>query len=190
MLDRSVFLDRDGTINEEVNYLSRPEQLRLLQGAAAAIRQINEAGLKAVITTNQAGVARGYFSEEKLQQIHLELQKMLGAQEARLDAIYHCPHHPTHGQGPYKINCTCRKPKPGMLRRAARELKIDLSRSFVVGDKISDLEPGLIVGCRTILVRTGYGREAEQMLNNCSFQPDCIADTLLEATRWILSLQC
>ncbi len=186
MLDRCVFLDRDGTINEEVNYLSRPDQLRLVAGAAEAIKRLKHAGLKVVIITNQAGVARGYFSEPALQQIHLELEKMLRAQDAHIDAIYYCPHHPTAGIGVYKIDCNCRKPKPGLLERAARELNLDLRQSFIVGDKPADLKAGDTVGCRTILVRTGYGLESENELAGGEFQPDHIADDLLEAARWIL----
>lgn len=188
MPHRCVFLDRDGTINEEVSYLSRPDQLRLIAGAAEAIKQLKHAGLKVVIVTNQAGVARGYFSEPALQQIHLELEKMLRAQEAHIDAIYYCPHHPTAGIGVYKINCSCRKPKPGLLERAARELSLDLHQSFMAGDKPADLQAGEVVGCRTILVRTGYGLESEKELTGGEFQPDHIADDLLEASRWILQL--
>ncbi len=186
MPNRCVFLDRDGTINEEVNYLSRPDQLRLIAGAAEAIKGFAQAGLKVVVITNQAGVARGYFSEPALQQIHLELEKMLRAQDAHLDAIYYCPHHPTAGIGVYKIECNCRKPKPGLLEKAARELNLDLRQAFIVGDKPADLKAGEAVGCRTILVRTGYGLESEKELTGGKFQPDHIADNLLEASRWIL----
>lgn len=184
MLNRGVFLDRDGTINAEVNYLSRPEQLQLLDGAAEAIASLNQAGFKVVIVTNQAGVARGYFSEAVVQTIHEALRKMLGA--AQVDAIYYCPHHPTAGAGVYKTECHCRKPKPGMLEQAARELNIDLRRSFAAGDKISDLAAGRAVGCRNILVRTGYGMESEKEFANYSWQPEFVADNLLKAARWIL----
>jgi D-glycero-D-manno-heptose 1,7-bisphosphate phosphatase len=186
MLDRCVFLDRDGTINEEVNYLSDPDQLRLIGGAAEAIKRLNGGGFKVVVITNQAGIARGYFSEATLQQIHRELEKMLRAQEAHIDAIYYCPHHPTAGIGVYKIDCNCRKPKPGLLERAARELNLDLRQSFVVGDKSADLQAGNAVGCRAILVRTGYGRESEMEMANGEFLPEHVADDLLEASRWIL----
>ncbi|MCI0692481.1 D-glycero-beta-D-manno-heptose 1,7-bisphosphate 7-phosphatase [candidate division KSB1 bacterium] len=186
MLNRCVFLDRDGTINEEVNYLSRPDQLRLIAGAAEAIKRLNQAGLKVVIITNQAGIARGYFSEAALQQIHLELIKMLRAQDAHIDAIYYCPHHPTAGIGVYKKDCNCRKPKPGLLEKAARELNLDLHQSFIAGDKPADLQAGEAVGCRTILVRTGYGLESEKGLAGGEFQPNHIADDLFEASRRIL----
>jgi len=186
MPNRGVFLDRDGTINEEVNYLSHPEQLRLIAGAAEAIQSLNQAGFKVVVVTNQAGVARGYFSEQTVREIHAVLEKMLGAHEARVDAIYFCPHHPAAGIGVYRQDCNCRKPKPGMLEKAAAELNIDLRESFVVGDKISDLEAGLAVGCRNILVHTGYGQESENEFSGAAWQPEYVADDLLEAARWIL----
>jgi D-glycero-D-manno-heptose 1,7-bisphosphate phosphatase len=186
MSNRAVFLDRDGTINEEVNYLSQPEQLRLIDGAAEAIKRLNQAGWKVVVVTNQAGIARGYFSEAALRQIHLELEKIFRAQGAHIDAIYYCPHHPTAGIGIYKADCDCRKPKPGLLERAASELQIDLRRSFVVGDKRSDLEAGYAVGCRKVLVRTGYGIESEKEFFGHAWQPEFIADNLPAAAQWIL----
>ncbi|MCG3120191.1 MAG: D-glycero-beta-D-manno-heptose-1,7-bisphosphate 7-phosphatase [bacterium] len=184
MLNRGVFLDRDGTINEEVNYLSRPEQLRLLDGVVEAITSLNRAGFKVVVVTNQAGVARGFFSEAMVPAIHDALRKML--EPAQIDAFYYCPHHPTAGVGIYKTDCHCRKPKPGMLEQAAREWNIDLRRSFVVGDKISDLAAGRAVDCRNILVRTGYGGEEEKVFADYPWQPDFVADNLQKAARWIL----
>jgi len=186
MPNRGVFLDRDGTINEEVNYLSHPEQLRLITGAAEAIKSLNRAGFKVVVVTNQAGVARGYFTEPTVREIHEALEKKLGEQGARVDAIYYCPHHPAAGLGVYRQDCNCRKPKPGMLEKAAIELNIDLRESFVVGDKISDLEAGLAVGCRNILVHTGYGQESENEFSGAAWRPEFVADDLLEAARWIL----
>lgn len=186
MLNRAVFLDRDGTINEEITYLSRPDQLRLLDGAAEAIRLLNQAAFKVVIVTNQAGVARGYFSEETVREIHWALENMLGENGAHVDAIYYCPHHPSAGLGVYKADCQCRKPKPGMLEKASAELGLDLCQAFVVGDKISDLQAGRAVGCHNILVRTGYGLESEKDFSACAWQPDWIADNLLAAARWIL----
>jgi D-glycero-D-manno-heptose 1,7-bisphosphate phosphatase len=186
MTNCGVFLDRDGTINEEVNYLGHPEQLRLLAGAAEAIKLLNGAGFKVVVVTNQAGVARGYFSEGAVHEIHGVLQKMLSDHGARLDAIYYCPHHPTAGLGVYKEDCNCRKPKPGMLERAAKDLNINLRESFVVGDKISDLEAGYAVGGRNILVHTGYGLESENEFSGCAWRPEFVASDLLEAARWIV----
>jgi D-glycero-D-manno-heptose 1,7-bisphosphate phosphatase len=181
-----VLLDRDGTVNEEVCYLSRPEQLRLIGRAAEAIGLLNRAGCKVVIFTNQAGVARGMFDERQLGAVHASLRAMLAEHGARLDAIYYCPHHPEHGVGRYKVECSCRKPKPGMLRQAARDHQLDLARSFVVGDKTIDVEAGQAAGCRTVLVRTGYGAEAEKSIDRLPGPPTLIADDLWQAAQWIL----
>ncbi len=155
--DEAVFLDRDGTLIEEVNYLSRVEQVRLLPGAAEAVRRVNEAGVRVVVVTNQAGVARGYFPEDRVAEVHAHLSAVLGERGARIDTYYYCPHHAESGVGAYKVDCDCRKPKPGMLRTAARELGLDLSRSWMIGDKVCDLKAGAAAGCRTVLVKTGYG---------------------------------
>ena len=155
--DAAVFLDRDGTLIEEVNYLAHPSQVRLIPGAAAAVRRLNAAGVPVVVVTNQAGVARGYFPEGRVAEVHAHLSAVLAADGARVDAYYFCPHHPTAGVGKYKAACACRKPHPGMLVTAAADLRLDLSRSWMVGDKLCDLRAGAAAGCRTVLVRTGYG---------------------------------
>ncbi|HET6575369.1 MAG TPA: HAD family hydrolase [Fimbriiglobus sp.] len=155
--DEAVFLDRDGTLIEEANYLSRVEQVRLIPGAAEAVRRVNAVGARVVVVTNQAGVARGYYPEDRVAAVHAHLSAVLGEQGARVDAYYYCPHHATEGIGAFRIECDCRKPKPGMLRAAARDLGLDLSRSWMIGDKVCDLEAGAAAGCRTVLVRTGYG---------------------------------
>lgn len=183
----AVFFDRDGTINEEINYLSSIEQFQFIDGAVEAIKLLNDTGLLAVVITNQAGVARGFYDEARVQEIHEFMEKQLQSSGARLNGIYYCPHHPTAGLGKYKIDCTCRKPKPGLLKQAATNLKIDLEKSFIVGDKLSDLQAGLAVGCKTILVRTGYGAEHEKKLTEKDFRPDHIADDVLEAVRWIVA---
>lgn len=177
----AVFLDRDGTINEEVGYLSRPDQLRLIPGASRAIRLINEGGMKAVVVTNQSGVARGYFSEEMVETIHGRLDEMLRAKGARIDRFYFCPHHPVYGNGPYKIACSCRKPESGLFLRASEELDIDLARSYVVGDMLKDIDAGKRVGAKGVLVRTGYGRNVTQ-----TDKPVYIAEDVLDAVKWIL----
>jgi D-glycero-D-manno-heptose 1,7-bisphosphate phosphatase len=176
----AVFLDRDGTINEEVEYLHNPEELRLIPDAAEAIHLLNQAKAPAILVTNQAGIGRGYYSEVAMQATHRELASRLAAGGAYLDAIYHCPHRPDE-------ECDCRKPMPGMLKRAAEEHGIDLQRSFVVGDKVSDLEAGRRAGCRTVLVLTGYGPEEREALKSLDFQPDHIGVDLLDAVRWILA---
>ena len=173
---RAVFLDRDGTINEEVGYLDDPEHLYLIPGAAEAIRLLNEAGILVIVVSNQAGVGRGYFPVETVEAIHEQLAK----HHARLDAIYYCPHHPSEG-------CDCRKPKTGMLWQAAREHGVDLARAIMVGDKVSDLEAGHRAGCRTVLVLTGYGEETRKTLERSSFRPDYVSTNLCSAVKWILA---
>jgi len=184
---RSVFLDRDGTINREVHHLRRVEELVLLDGASEGIRLLNRAGLRVIVVTNQAAVARGLLSEARLAEIHAELQGMLAREGAYVDAIYYCPHHPSEGFGRYRQQCDCRKPRTGSLVRAAVDLGLDLSQSFCVGDKKSDLDAGRAAGCRTILVRTGYGFATQAQLDGHPWQPDFIAANLLEAARWILA---
>ena len=147
-------LDRDGTLVEEVGYLRRPEQVRLLPGAARALRDLQAAGYALVVITNQSGLARGYFSEADLAEVHRALADQLQEHEVVLDAIYYCPHHPDDG-------CLCRKPATALLERACLELNLDLGRSFVVGDRLSDVFGGMQLGCRAILVRTGYGQHEQ-----------------------------
>ncbi len=181
----AVFLDRDGTIVREVDYLRSPEELRLLPHAADAIRRLNEIGFAVVVTTNQSGVARGLLTEDDLAQVHKLLAERLAKRGARLDAIYFCPHHPTAGAGPYRRECSCRKPAPGMLLRAAEELDLDLSRCFAVGDSRRDLVAGREAGCKTILVRSGYGRGVETESAD-ALPADYVADDLAAAVDWIV----
>ena len=149
-MKRAVFLDRDGTINREVNYLSRLEQFELLSGVAEAIKTLNQAGWLVVVITNQSGIKRGLFTEETLHSIHNRMIQDLVRQDARLDGIYCCLHHPDDG-------CECRKPSPKLVQDAAADLGIDLAESWFVGDKALDIETGRRAGCRTALVLTGYG---------------------------------
>ena len=157
-----LFFDRDGTLNTEVDYLSRPEELQLIPNAARAIREANEFGVKVFIFTNQSGIARGLFTETDLAAIHDRLIAMLAKEGARIDAIYYCPHHPGYGTTPYKRDCSCRKPKPGMLKMARKDHGIHLSQSFVIGDRCIDMQAGKSAGCRTALVLTGYGEVERQ----------------------------
>lgn len=152
-----VFFDRDGTLNTEVDFLCRPEELELLPNAARTIREANEFGVKVFVITNQSGVARGLLTEETLAAIHRRLVDLLDHHGARVDGIYYCPHHPDFGSPPYNKVCTCRKPKTGMLLQAAREHGIDLQKSFVIGDRCIDMQAGVKAGCGTALVLTGYG---------------------------------
>lgn len=153
----ALFLDRDGTINVDVDFLSNPDDLQLLPRAARAIREANELGIPVFVITNQSGIARGILSERELTAIHLRLKEKLAEEGAKIDEIYYCPHHPDFGMSPYRKSCTCRKPKTGMLQRAAREFGIDLSASFVIGDRCVDMMAGRAAKCGTVLVLTGYG---------------------------------
>jgi len=178
----AVFLDRDGTINAEVGYLDSLEKLKIIPEAFEAIRLINQNGMKAVVITNQSGVARGLFSEEFVQTVHAIIQEQLKARKAFIDAFYHCPHHPTEGQGVYLQTCNCRKPAPGLLFKAADEMEIDLGRSYMIGDMPKDVEAAKKAGAKGILVRTGYGQEHRAF----DVEPDYIAGNILDAVRWIL----
>jgi D-glycero-D-manno-heptose 1,7-bisphosphate phosphatase len=176
----AVFLDRDGTIAEEVGYLNHVSRFRMFPFAAAAIRSLNDAKLPVVLVTNQSGVGRGYFPESLVDAVHKTMTEQLVADGAHLDGIYYCPHVSSDG-------CHCRKPNLGMLEQAARELKLDLSRSFVVGDRYGDLELARRAGAKGILVRTGYGAgEMEWHAAKWEHTPDFVADDLASAVDWIL----
>ncbi len=183
----AIFLDRDGTLSHEVGYVNHISRFQLLPYAVAAVRAINRSGRLAVLATNQAGVARGYFPEALVHEVHASLAREMQAGGARLDAIYACLHHPSVGQPPYRLDCDCRKPKPGLLLRAERELGADLSRSWVIGDRVSDLELAWAAGARAALVKTGYGRgELEYMAPKWSRQPEIVAEHVFDAVQQIL----
>ena len=185
---RAVFIDRDGTISEEVGYVNHPSRYKVFPFAAAAVRALNEAGWLAVLVTNQAGVARGYFKEELISEVHKVLVAELERGGARLDAIYYCPHHPSVGEPPYRFDCDCRKPRPGLLKRAAQELGLDLSRCWMVGDRYSDTELARNAGVRSAFVLTGYGRgELEYQSDAWPHRPDLVAENLLEAVKTIVT---
>jgi D-glycero-D-manno-heptose 1,7-bisphosphate phosphatase len=184
---RAVFIDRDGTISEEVGYVNHVSRYRVFPFAAEAVRVLNEAGRLAVLVTNQAGVARGYFREELIGEVHKVLAAELERGGARLDAVYYCPHHPSVGEPPYRFDCDCRKPRPGLLLRAADELGLDLSRCWMVGDRYSDTELARNAGARSALVLTGYGRgELEHQSHAWPHRPDLVAEDLLEAVKKIV----
>ena len=186
-MNRAVFLDRDGTVTEEVGYVNHIDRLKLLPGAASAIRRLNGAGILTVLVTNQAGVARGYFPEKLVGEVHKRLEYLLAKEDARLDAIYYCPHHLTAGEAPYRKRCDCRKPAGGMLLAAAKKLGVDLSRSFMVGDKITDPITGMRLGAKGILVLTGYGKgECAYHRSQWPLEPDFIARDLAGAVEWVL----
>ncbi len=185
-MNRAVFIDRDGTISEEVGYINHLSRFRLFPYSAPAIRQLHENGYLAIVITNQAGVARGYFSEAMVQDIHKQMTADLETSGARLDAIYYCAHHPSVGEPPYQLDCDCRKPKPGLLLQAARDHDIDLANSWMVGDRYSDIELAANAGVKSALVLSGYGRgEWEHQRANWTTQPDLVAEDLLAAVSQI-----
>ena len=182
MKRRAVFMDRDGTISEEVGYINHPSRFRLFPYATRAIKLLNDSGWLAVVITNQAGVARGYFPETMVQTVHQNFQQELQTEGARVDGIYYCAHHPSVGEPPYRQDCACRKPKPGLINRAARDLDIDLEQSWMIGDRYSDIELAHNAGVRAALVLSGYGRgEWENQRSQWKHQPDLVADDLFEA---------
>ncbi len=190
---RAIFFDRDGTLNEETGYICDPAQFRLLDVAAEAVRLVNEAGWRAIVVTNQAGIARGLFTEDFLAGIHRRMMNELTEVGARVDAIYYCPHHPEIGEPPYRQVCNCRKPKPGLLTRAAAEFDLNLSKCVLIGDRYGDIAAAQAIGARGVLVLTGHGREEFGQGQTTGPQhedhivADYIAANVLEAVRWILN---
>jgi len=183
----ALFLDRDGVLIEEVEYLARPERVRLISGGAAAVRRANDAGWKVVVVSNQSGVARGLFPESVLPEIHSVIsEKLLAEAGAVIDGFYYCPHHPTEGVGAYRIGCDCRKPKPGMLLKASIELGIDPSKSWMIGDRLTDLQAGAVAGCRTILVQTGYGSGTRIFSPDADLSLVAVLPSVVEAVRFAL----
>lgn len=186
-MKRAVFIDRDGTISEEVGYINHPSRFSLFPYAAAAIQHLNENGWLAILVTNQAGVARGYFSEEMIKTVHAAMTADLESNGAKLDAIYYCAHHPSVGAPPYRFDCDCRKPKPGLISRAAQDFDVDLSQSWMVGDRYSDIELARNAALKSAFVLSGYGRgEWEHQRMTWTQQPDLVAANLLEAVHLIV----
>jgi D-glycero-D-manno-heptose 1,7-bisphosphate phosphatase len=187
-MKQAVFLDRDGVITQEPpHYAHKIDQLKFIAGTADAIRLLNNNGFIVIIASNQAGIARGYYREEDATLFHQAMIQSLDKKGARIDAIYYCPHHPEAKVEKYRTVCDCRKPAPGMLKQAEKELNIDLTQSFMVGDKLSDIEAGKRVGCHTIMVKTGQG---VQELKGTDVECDYIADDLYHAAEHILAVSC
>jgi D-glycero-D-manno-heptose 1,7-bisphosphate phosphatase len=180
-----VFLDRDGTLLEDANYVRELERLVFFPFSVDAVRLLNRADFAVVVVTNQAGIARGIVEESFVARAHAFITERLAEGGARIDAYYYCPHHPKGIVEEYRRACDCRKPQPGMLNRAAEDLGLDLKRSFIVGDKLHDLEAAHAVGARGVLVRTGYGRQ-DEALPDRRVQPAAIVDNLMGAVSWIL----
>lgn len=181
-MEKVIFLDRDGTLNEEVNYLHRKEDLVLLPGVPEALKAFKAQDYKLVVITNQAGVARGYYTEEDVKELHRYMNELLEQQGAAIDAFYYCPHHPEHGIGKYKVQCHCRKPETGMFEMAERDFAVDKAASWMIGDKLIDVEAGRNYGVHTVLVGTGYGAAVhEEQKKTGTFPYDIYAKDLLEA---------
>ena len=185
MTARAVFLDRDGTIIEESGYLDRLDRMVFFPYSVDAVRALNRAGFTVVVVTNQAGIARGIVREPFVAEAHRAISEKLAAGGARVDAYYYCPHYRTGVVTEYVRACDCRKPEPGMLRRAAADLDLDLARSFVVGDRWHDVAAGRAVGARAVLVRSGLGG-GEEARPEAGVHADVVVDTLADAAAWIL----
>ena len=179
-------MDRDGTISEEVGYINHPCRFRVFPYSAAAVKLLNENGWLAIVVTNQAGVARGYFPEGMVGAVHDLLTSELESEGAHLDAIYYCAHHPAVGEPPYRLDCDCRKPKPGLILKAAKEFDIDLAQSWMIGDRYSDIEFARNAGVKSALVLSGYGRGEWEHQRSGQHQPDLISENLLEAVRQVV----
>lgn len=183
----AVFLDRDGTINEQMGYINHISRFVLLPGVAEAIARLNRHRIPVVVVSNQSGLARGYFPPQLLDEVHALMKERLRRQGAILDGIYVCPHHPEAKEEKYRRNCECRKPKPGLMLEAAGQLGLDLARSYLVGDRWSDLKAAAACGAKGILVLTGYGRgDLEYIGPRQALQPHHVAENLPEAVAWIL----
>jgi D-glycero-D-manno-heptose 1,7-bisphosphate phosphatase len=184
----AVFLDRDGTIIADAEYLSRPSQIKLFSHSAVALKLLREAGFQLFVVSNQSGVARGYFPESMVRKVHQRLQQMLKAKGARIDAFFYCPHYPGGSVKAFARVCDCRKPAIGMIQQAARQYPVDLRRSYVVGDKMDDLflaRKAKLAG--GLLVRTGNGRKSEKKLKAMPLPKSFVVSDILGAARWILN---
>jgi D,D-heptose 1,7-bisphosphate phosphatase len=183
----AVFLDRDGTINEEIGPIQRPDMMRPVPGTAEALKRLGEAGYLRIIVSNQARVARGDATEELVEATHQRLMQLLEADGGGADAFYYCPHHPQEGRFPYRRACLCRKPAPGLIQQAAFEQQVDMERSYVVGDKVSDMLLAARLDLPSVLVLTGYGRESLDHLQAAGGpMPTYTAADLLGAAEWIV----
>ncbi|MBW1720643.1 MAG: HAD family hydrolase [Deltaproteobacteria bacterium] len=183
----AVFIDRDGTVNEQMGYINHPNRFKLLPGAAEAIRLLNRNRILAIIVSNQSGVARGYFPIELVHEVHRLMESALEKQGARIDGIFFCPHHPQGVVPEFKKKCDCRKPGTGMVDLACRSFEIDKTRSYLIGDRYLDIETAERAGLKGILVKTGYGLgDLTYIFPQRPLRPCYIADDLLQAVQWVL----
>ncbi len=180
-MKKACFLDRDGVVIVEKNYLSDIAEVELEQGAAEAIRLLKEHGYMVIVVSNQSGVARGYFGEEQVRAVNAQIDRLLAAQNTAVDDWFYCPHHPKGTVPTYAVDCSCRKPEPGMLLQATRKHELDLTRCFMIGDKVSDIQTARNAGCAaSVLVMTGHGGENEDLTGIT------LAPNILEAVKILL----
>ena len=183
----AVFMDRDGTVNEQMGYINHLDRFVLLPEVGKAIRLLNEAGYLAIIVSNQSGVARGYFPIDLVHRVHEKMKALIKKEGAILDGIYFCPHYPNGKVPPYGMACDCRKPRPGLIGEACKSFDIDMENSYVVGDRCTDIEMAHEAGLKGIMVKTGYGMgDLEYVFPELPFQPFHVAEDLLDAVKWIL----
>ena len=176
--NKAIFLDRDGVINIEVGYLSNPNDFKIIEGTIEALKILNKKGFLLIVVTNQAGIARGYYTEDDLKDVHHKMRYVLKQHEVTLTDIFYCPHHPE-----FTGSCNCRKPNPGMILEAKEKYNIDLDNSYMVGDTLNDIQTGIAAKCKTILVLTGYGTEEQKKIG--SIKPDMIFKNLYEFAKHI-----
>lgn len=183
---KAIFLDRDGTINEEMGYINHIDRFRIFDFVPESLRLFKQLGFKIIVITNQSGVARGYFTESLLNEVHEILREKMRAEKAEIDDIFYCPHHPTEGEPPYRMVCDCRKPKPGMVLQAAAKYDLDLSLSFLIGDRYKDILFAKNLGIRAGMVLTGYGLgEYTYQREKWAHYPDFIGRNLLDIAHQI-----
>ncbi len=186
----AIFLDRDGTINEEMGYINHPDRFIIFPYVVPSVKIFNELGYVVVVVTNQSGIARGYFPESLVKILHQRMIEIVEDSGAKIDAVYYCPHHPSEGLTEYRINCDCRKPKPGMIVQAQKDLNLDLSASYMIGDRYKDIKFAKKLGIKAGMVLTGYGRgEYEYQRESWEYQPDLIANNLLEMAEMIRTIE-
>jgi D-glycero-D-manno-heptose 1,7-bisphosphate phosphatase len=183
---KAIFLDRDGTINEEMGYINHIDRFRIFGFVPESLRLLKQLNFKIIVITNQSGIARGYFTESLLNEVHQRLREKMRSEKAAIDDIFYCPHHPTEGNPPYRMECDCRKPKPGMVFQAAAKYDLDLSRSFMVGDRYKDVLFAKNLGIRAGMVLTGYGLgEYTYQREEWRHYPDFIGRDLLDVAHQI-----
>lgn len=184
-MNRAVFLDRDGVITQDPpHYAHKLSQFKLIPRSAEAIKLLNKKGFEVIVVSNQSGVARGYYQEKDIKIFNRAMEEELKNKCADIDAIYYCPHHPEAEIEQYRVDCDCRKPKPGMLKQAEKDLNLDLEESFMIGDKWSDIEAGRRAGCRSIMVRTGHGKDE---LKKCVEYNHIVVEDLYDAVKLIIN---